>query len=374
MRTPSRPRLAAAAPAAAIALALAACGSSSTPASTTSTTSSSASTTTTTAAPMHGTASVAYAGSLELFATTVLSPKFEAATGDTFQGRSAGSSTLAQEILSKEISPGVFVSVGKKNIKKLWPSRAKFVIELATDPLVVAYNPKSKYASQLAAIADNSQPLSSLFTLLNTSGIRIGRTDPNADPQGVYFILMMELAKSTLGLSFDPAATALGVSSSTPFGKSSQMVDENSLITDLQAGEFDASSAYLTQAVQYHLPYIALPPSLNFSVPSESNHYGTVSLTLTDGTVDQGELITLDCTLVQPASAATAPSAADQAADDSFVAWLLSATGRGYLKQGGYLLVTPVFTGATSSINPANALPKVVLSEFTAAGGTNSSG
>ena len=91
---------------------------------------------------MHGTASVAYAGSLELWAATDLGPKFEAATGDGFQGRAAGSGTLASEILANEINPGVFMSVGKKNIKRLWPTgRSKFVIQLATDPLVVAYNP-----------------------------------------------------------------------------------------------------------------------------------------------------------------------------------------------------------------------------------------
>ena len=301
-------------------------------------------------------------------------PKFEAATGDGFQGRGAGSTTLAQEILSKEISPGVFLSVGKKAIKLLWPTRSRFAIQLATDPLVVAYNPKGKYAAQFAAIAQHKQPLTSLFTLLNTSGLRIGRTDPNADPQGVYFILMMELAQKTLGLSFDPAATALGVSKSQPFGKTSQIVDEDSLVSDLQAGEFDASSVYLSQALQYHLPYVALPASLNFSVPSEASHYGTVSITLTNGTVDQGDLITLNETLVLPASASSAPNPADQAADDAFAAFLLSPAGRADLKNGGYELFTPVFFGATSATTPSNALPKDVLTTFSAAGGTVSKG
>jgi molybdate/tungstate transport system substrate-binding protein len=324
--------------------------------------------------PAHGTASVAYAGSLELLASTVLGPKFEAATGDEFQGRGAGSTTLAQEILSGEISPGVFMSVGRKALEMLWPKRSRFAIQLATDPLVVAYNPKGKYAARFAAIAGHKQPLSSLFNLLNTSGLRIGRTDPNADPQGVFFILMMELAQKTLGLSFDPAATALGVSKASPFGKTSQMVDEDSLISDLQAGELDASSAYLSQAVQSHLPYIALPPSLNFSVPSEAAHYATVSITLTNKTVDQGELITLDETLVQPPTPATAPSAADQAADNAFASFLLSPAGRTDLGKGGYDLTGPVFFGATPATTPSKALPKDLLSAFTAAGGTQSAG
>ncbi len=322
----------------------------------------------------HGTASVAYAGSLELLAATELGPKFEAATGDGFQGRAAGSGTLAQEILANEINPGVFMSVGKKNIKKLWPKgRAKFVIQLATDPLVVAYNPHSMFAPQFNAIAAGKKPLSSLFTLLSSPGLHLGRTDPNADPQGMYFIFMMELAQSTLHLSYDPATTVLGVTKSTPFGLPAQMVDEDSLITDLQAGDFDATSAYITQAIQYHLHYIKLPASLNFAVASESAHYATVRLTLTGGTVEIGDLITMNVTLVLPSSSASAPSMANQEADDAFVTWLLSPGGRAVLKQGGYPLTPPVFTGATSADTPAAVLPADVLSAFHAVGGTTSS-
>jgi len=335
---------------------------------------------TTTATTQRGTANVAYAGSLELLAQKVLAPRFKAATDDSFQGRAAGSSTLAAEILSNEISPGVFMSVGKKNIKKLWPTdRSRFVIQLATDPLVVAYNPKSKYASKFAAVADHKKPLSYLFSLLSTKGLRIGRTDPNADPQGVYFILMMKLAESTLHLKYNPATTALGVTKASPFGKTSQMVDEDSLVTDLQAGEFDASSAYLTQAVQYHLHYITLPASLNFSVTSQSAHYARVQITLTGGTVDAGDLITLNITSVRPASAATAPRTIDQNADNAFVAWILSKDGRYYLKKGGYLMTHPVYTGApisgsgTSTYAAKTTLPANVLRQFTQAGGTSSS-
>ena len=322
----------------------------------------------------HGTASVAYAGSLELWAATDLGPKFEAATGDSFQGRAAGSGTLASEIISKEISPGVFMSVGKKNIKRLWPvGRSKFVIQLATDPLVVAYDPQSKFAPEFNAIADHKASFASLFTLLSSPGIRVGRTDPNADPQGVYFILMMELAQSTLHLSYDPATTVLGVSKSTPFGLPAQMVDEDSLITDLQAGEFDATSAYLTQAIQYHLHYVTLPQSLNFAIPADNANYGKVSIRLTGGTVDQGDLITLNITLVLPANAKSAPSATDQAADDAFVAWIVSGAGRAQLKKGGYPLTPEVYIGATSADTAAATLPSDVLSAFTASGGTTSS-
>ena len=266
------------------------------------------------------------------------------------------------------------MSVGKKAQKLLWPKRSQFLVTLATDPLVVAYNPKSKYSSQFAAIAAGSKPLSSLFTLLATPGLRIGRTDPNADPQGVYFELMFKLARHVLGLSYDPAATVLGVSSSLPFGRTSNEYSSDSLISDLQAGEFDASSAYLTQAIQYKLAYIALPASLDFADPALVNSYGTVSVTLTNGTVDQGDLVTLNVTLVEPASSPSAPSAEDEAADVAFVSYLVSSLGKTDLKNGGYTVAPPIFTGATSSATPANTLPKSLLQGFTAAGGTIATG
>jgi len=35
-----------------------------------------------------------------------------------------------------------------------------------------------------------------------------------------------------------------------------------------------------------------LPQSLNFAIPADNANYGKVSITLTGGTVDQGDLIT----------------------------------------------------------------------------------
>ena len=277
-------------------------------------------------------------------AATELGPRFEAATGDGFQGRAAGSGTLAQEILANEIDPGVFMSVGKKNIKKLWPKgRSRFVIQLATDPLVVAYDPHSTFATQFNAIAAGKKPHRRTCSVCSARpACTSGAQTRTRTRRAIYFILMMELAQSTLHLKFDPATTALGVTKSTPFGLPAQMVDEDSLITDLQAGDFDATSAYITQAIQYHLHYVKLPASLDFAVAAESAHYATVKLTLTDGTVDAGDLITLDVTLVLPANPSTSiPTTANQDADNAFVAWLLAPGGRAVLKKGGYPLTPP---------------------------------
>ena len=156
---------------------------------------------------------------------------------------------------------------------------------------------------------------------------------------------MMKLAQSTLHLSFNPAQTVLGVT------KRRRSACQHRWSTRTR------SSLTSRRAIRRHqrIPHPGDPvppplhhpaPSLNFAVTSENAHYGTVSITLTGGTVDQGDLITLNITLVVPASAKSAPSAADQAADDAFVAWIVSGAGRAQLKKGGYPLTPPVYIGA----------------------------
>ena len=78
--------------------------------------------------------------------------------------------------------------------------------------MVVAYNPNGKYASQFKAIADGSKPVSDLFTLLQTPGLKLGRTDPNIDPQGRDFIYMLQLAQMYYHLPSDTVAKILGTS------------------------------------------------------------------------------------------------------------------------------------------------------------------
>ena len=337
----------------ALAIACAACGSSSS--------------TPTTAAPgsttPHGTADVAYAGSLVKLYNDTLGPAFQKATGDHFGGPpGAGSLALAQEILSGEISPGVFLSVGAKAIKELWPSHAKFALALATDPLVVAYSPKSRYFTQLNAIRSGAKPLSSLFTLLDTSGFRLGRTDPTQDPQGEFFLLMMQLAQRELNLPAGLTTKILGITKSSPYGSSSQMLDEDALPVDIQTGVDDAGSDYLPEAQQYGLDYIALPPTLDFATPSEVSLYSTVSLSVS-GSVQQGEVIYLNIGLVSPKKG-TSFSAADEQADQAFVGFMLSSTGRSALENVGYSLEPPVLHLAPGVTTAAQALPSSVLSLY----------
>lgn len=319
-------------------------------------------------ASLHGTATVDYAGSLTGLVQTTLQPAFEKATGDSFVGKGAGSTLIENGILDGELSPGAFVSIGKKAISSLWPSLSHFVLTLATDPLVVAYSSKSRYAAQLNKIRTGARPLRDLFSLFESPGFRLGRTDPTQDPQGAFFILMVELATRELHLPPNTVARALGVTSSNPVGNSSQVVDENALGTDIAAGAVDAGSDFVTEARQFHLEYISLPASLDFAAPADLSRYTSVTLRLPGGPFPGG-LITLDATYVEPAHG-SGRSPADAAADQAWLAFLLGHRGQSLLRRAGYVLGKPVAELAAGFHSARSALPAPVYSAFERSGGT----
>ena len=157
-----------------------------------------------------GTANVAYASSLQFLNEKVAAPAFTKATGYKFSGHGAASGELSSDIASGELSPNVFQSVGGDNITPLQPKFTKWYIQYAGTEMVVAYNPSGKFASQFNAIASGKKPVKDLFTLLQQPGLKLGRTDPNIDPQGRDFIYMLELAQMYYHLPSDTVTKILG--------------------------------------------------------------------------------------------------------------------------------------------------------------------
>jgi molybdate/tungstate transport system substrate-binding protein len=292
-----------------------------------------------------GTVSVAAASSLSNLSEKVIGPAFTKAEGYKYSGTYNASGDLESDIASGEIMPNVFESVGGDNITPLEPKFTKWYAQYAGTSMVVAYNPNSKYASQFKAFADGSKPLSGLFTLLETPGLKLGRTDPNIDPQGRDFIYMLELAQSYYHLPSDTVAKILGTSD---FGSSTspQIFAESSLDATLQSGQLDASSAFITQAVELHLDYIPLPSAINLGDVALASQYAKATVTITSGgakTTKSGSPQWIDITIIgKPTPAAIA-----------FVKYTLSPAGLALYKKGGFTLATPVVTGDTSAIPAA---------------------
>jgi molybdate/tungstate transport system substrate-binding protein len=290
-----------------------------------------------------GTANVAYASSLEYINEKVVGPAFTSVTGAQYSGRGAASGTLEQEIAAGEITPNVLEVVGADNVTPLEPKYTKWYVAYAGTKMVLAYNPKSKYASQFKAYADGSKPLSGLFTLLQTPGLKLGRTDPNTDPQGRNFIYMLELAQNYYHLPSDTAAKILGT---TDFGtaNSTQIYAESALDSTLQSGQLDAASAYINQAVQLHLAYIPLPDPINLGNAAYATQYKTASVTIKEGT-KHGSPQVIDITIIGTPTPAA----------EAFVAYQLSSAGLDLYKAGGFTMITPKLTGSKSDVPAAIA-------------------
>lgn len=285
-----------------------------------------------------GTASVAYAASLEFLNEKVFGPAFHSAKGYGYSGRAGESGALQAEISGNVISPNVFQAVGGDNIEPLMGKQTKWYVQYAGTQIAVAYNPNSKYASDFAAIASGSKPICDLFPIMEKKGFLLGRTDPNTDPQGRSFIYMIELAQNYCHLPSDTVTKILG----SPLNSSSstQVFAETSLLAHLQAGQLDASSAYLSQARQLHLHYIVLPAAINLGDPSMAGQYHNASITITGNVTKHGSPLAYVMTIVgKPTSAG-----------EAFIAYALSPAGRALYAKEGYNLLTPTITGDASAV------------------------
>jgi len=281
---------------------------------------------------------VASAGSLQLLMDKYIGPPFIAQTGDEYQNQSAGSVGLAQEIAAGELTPNVFVPIGSAPMALVEPTFTTWAVQFASSPLVVAYYPNGPYAPELKKISDGKLPIADLFTLMATPGFKLGRTDPAVDSQGQGFVMMVQLAEQYLGISAATANAVLGGSND-----SSQIFSETALEPTLQAGELDAASAYLPQAVQLGLPYVALPDQINFGDPNNTSIYDAASMTLSTGKVAQGSLLDLEASVLSTTSNLATPAAT------AFVEFLLSSSTRSLLKKLGYTLLPPTLLGEASA-------------------------
>jgi molybdate/tungstate transport system substrate-binding protein len=248
--------------------------------------------------PVH----VLYAGSLVNLMEKQLGPAFGKATGYTFAGEGGGSDGLANEIKGKVKQADVFISASPATNQKLqgttngdWVS---WYATFASSPLVIGYNPNSKFAADL-----KSKPWAQVAA---EPGFTLGRTDPATDPKGKLAVQALD----QVGLTAQAA-------------DQSSVFPETELIGRLQAGQLDAGFFYSTEATSAKLTTIpAAPVSLQ----------ATYTLTVVN-------------------------HAPDQAGAEAFVNYLLSPPGQDILKAAGLQLTTPPKVAGTAAAVPAALHP-----------------
>ncbi len=263
-----------------------------------------------------GVVQVLYAGSLAGINEGKVGPAFTKVTGYPYQGQGMGAFGAAQLIKSGTVHPDVFLSMGDAPIKLLSDAgMIPWAVPFARDQLVVAYNPKGPFGSELAAAAAGTKPW---YMVLESKGFRLGRTNPDTDPQGQAFLFMLGLAAKHYG---QPNLKA-GVLAN------SRIFQETAILSRLQAGQLDAASAFRSEAIQRGLPYIALPSAINLGDPAEAIGYATQSYKLPNGSIVTGKPLALYATVLKKAS--------NPVGGMAFVHFLLSQKGQGLYQRAGY--------------------------------------
>src|SRR6202023_3123470 len=187
-------------------------------------------------------------------------------------------------------------------------------IAFAESPLVIGYNPSSRFVDDLKN--------KSWHEVLAEPGLKLGRTDPKLDPKGALTIELLKRAEAFYnkpGLS----QQILGAPDNP-----TQVLPEETLIGRLQSGQIDVGFFYSTETSDAKIQAIKLPDEI-----APKAHYKMKILR-------------------DPPNPAGA---------ERFVSFLLGSKGRDLLKSHGLELLKPNLSG------DANAVPAAVASLVDAA-------
>jgi molybdate/tungstate transport system substrate-binding protein len=262
---------------------------------------------------------VAYAGSM----SSMMEGPIKSAAAHTlkidFHGRAQGSSALAQLIAAGSIRPDVFIPVTPgPALTVLRAGKAEAAPPIARTEMVIAYSPKSRFASRFDAAGKGKEDL---WKILLEPSLRFGRTDPVTDPQGRNIIFTMMLAAKVTKQP-NLVEKILG-----PALNQKQIFTEPTVMARLQSGELDASSAYKIQPGPLNLPDVPLPAEINLSGQNVRTEHPDVTLSV------GGKSYTPEPLIYYAAVLKDAPNAKGAAA---FVEWLKEDEAQAIFRRYNY--------------------------------------
>lgn len=264
---------------------------------------------------------VAYAGSMGVVMDQDLGSAFAKAHGAQYQGIGQGSYALARLIAGKQLIADAFVGITPGPMEVL--KKAGLVVQavpVASTRMVVVYSPKSRFAAAFKAVAAGKN---AWYDVLREPGLRLGRTDPAADPQGANALLTLQLAARY----YHQPKLLQEVAGALQNPK--QMFAEASLMSRLEAGQIDATIGYASAAFSHHLPTITLPAEIDLAQPAlQASWYAKAGFTLPSGKQLEAQPLVF--------YAAVPANATQPALGRAFVELLKSAPGQQALRERGY--------------------------------------
>lgn len=286
-------------------------------------------------AAARGTLTVFGAGTLDTPFTAEIHAFTKAHPGVTVHSQFGASGDMVKDVTQVGQPDDVLGVADYSLIPKLMSDPAKphatWYLGFVSNQITLAYTSRSKGAGQLTP--------ANWYTVVSQPGVRIGRSNPAADPSGYQFLQMLQLAQ---GYYHDPGLAAAVLKNSPD---SSVAETETSLLAALQSGQIDYLAIYKSNALEQHLKYIALPPQVNLSDQPMAADYAKV-------TINAGSLGKLTAKPI--IYGLTIPSnAPDPALAQKFVAFVLSRQGQAIMAANGFTVISPALASSQAKVPAA---------------------
>ena len=193
------------------------------------------------------------------------SDSFMVERGVTLQQESAGSLETARKLTELGKIPDIIALADVEIFPQLLvPRFATWYIPFARNRMVLAYRPTSRSAPQVDS--------TNWWRVLDREGVRVGRADPNQDPNGYRTLLTLQLTER---LRRQPG---LAKRLLARWGPRYIRPKEADLVALLQAGEVDYIWSYESIARAAQLPFVQLGDSVDLGNPADSAFYRTESV------------------------------------------------------------------------------------------------
>ena len=283
----------------------------------------------------HGTLIVFGAGTLATPFTAEIAAFKKANPGVTVHSQFGASGDMVKNITQLHQPADVLGVADYSLIPKLMvPGHATWYLGFVSNQITFAYTSNSKGASGLTA--------SNWYKVLAQPGVRIGRSNPAADPSGYQTLQMLQLANKY----YQQPGLSASVLKNSPAASVAET--ETSLISALQSGQIDYLAIYKSTAQEEHLKWIPLPPQINLSDPAMAADYAKVS-------IHAGSLGTLTAKpiiygLTIPASAP------DAALGQKFISFVIGPAGQAIMHSQGFVVISPALANPQGKV-PASIQP-----------------
>lgn len=247
----------------------------------------------------------------------------------------AGSLVCARKITELKKPCDILASADYFVIDELLiPEYASWGIKFATNDMVIAYQDKSKYSSEIDE--DN------WIEVLSREDVIYARSDPDSDPCGYRTVLTFMLAERFYDL---PGLSERMVIKNKEFIRPKEV----DLIALMESNAIDYMFQYKSVAIQHGLKYIQLPDEINLSEPSQNDLYSTVSLEVTGnkpGTkmIVTGEYINYSITIPE--------NAVNKEDATGFLSFILSKEGMEIFRKNGQDPITPLTSEQAEKMPP----------------------